>query len=347
MTSKLMCRFVLSLSLLLAPWAYASASEETTLTPTMWYSLAATHTTTRSSSLTDGSKSSVNERKIESYGLAGFEVTQKAGDYETKGVLAFEGYDGFLGLYQLYAALAKDGTIYKIGIFDPSDISQGFQYLPLKGEVNFFGMMAIQDSYVGVEWENLGVSLIYGAKVAKHQVEDPSGDAAAAVDQSTYGGYYRGDYDWLTLGANWVRIDHRIDPAKSPSAQALAEGNYFKQMTGLGLGLKADWAAVALQSQQIRSHVDSKATDQLETTSNVNFDVPLGKDQGLALSLTQQTTSDESANPLQLSRNEFGYAKSFGDLQVACMLFSQKSTDLDDPQEETQQGISMGVVLDF
>jgi len=313
----------------------------------MWYSLAATHTTSTTSNLTASSKQSVNERKVESYGLAGFEATQKVGEYETKGVVAFEGYDGFLGLYQLYASLAKEGTIYKIGIFDPSDISLGFEYMPLKGEINFFGLLAIQDSYVGIEWENIGVSLIYGAKVAKHQVEDPSGDAADAVDQSTYGGYYRGDFDWLSLGADWVRIDHRIDLAKSPSAQALAEGNYYEQMTGLGLQFKADWASVALQNQQIRTHIDSKTTDQLETTSNVNLDLPLGKDQGLALSASQQSTRDDSANPTQLSRNEFGYAKSFGKLQVASMLFSQKSTDLDNPEELTQQGISMGVVLDF
>jgi len=321
------------------PMFSVQASEELSFSPAFLYYFKHNISTTQ---IGDAKFSSAETAH---YGLPGFQLDKPVGSNTISGVFMAEIADETIGVYQMYAALAHDGITYKMGIFDPSDVSQGFAYLPLKADENYFGVMVAQGSYMGVDFEDLGLSLVYGAKVINHRSDEGDAAAEAATNQQNVGVYFRNQFGPLALSFAGLQVSHANDPKKGLTDAALAAGDYTDLMTTAGCSFETDWANFSLQGEQIKNTTTALVTT--ETRTNFNVDVATNETDGFAVAVTQRSIKDDTDNPALWTHTEAGYAWGFGPLQLATMLFSSLSHDMDVADDTTVQGLTMGMYLEY
>ncbi|MDT8448137.1 MAG: hypothetical protein RRB13_14690 [bacterium] len=319
-------------------WA---AEEEISITPEAEYFLSLNSTTSESG---DSKVSSLNQSQ---YGLFGLQVGKPFERYNTAVTLAFEVSDADLAVYQLYGSLARKGIMYKMGFYDPSDVSLGMEYLPFKSDDNYFGVYSAQDRYMGAEFEELGLNINFGARTAAHRADEDNPEATESVDRTVFATYYNNEFDWLQLSFAAVVVSNQIDENKDPSAEALAQGNYTEQVVTFGMGFNMDMMLLALQAEQISSKAEKAADAEVSTRANLSLDFPIGDRAGVSFSGTSKSDTDGSTNATLTNRSELGYAHLFGDLKLAWMLFSQSTKDDDSQQDDKESGWVLGMYVNY
>lgn len=324
-----------------APASLSAQEDEVSITPSLEYFLALNSVSTESGD------SSTSELSQSQYGLFGLEVGQSAGRYETSGSIALEVTDEDIALYELAGALTRKDITYKMGFYDPSDVSLGMEYLPFKGDDNYFGVYQAQDRYLGVELAEIGLSFNLGAKTASHKADEGDDEANAAVNRTVLASFYGGEFDWGALSFALVGIQNQIDEDKGPSAAAIAEGNYAEQVVTLGIQLGSEDLVLALQGEQISVTTENYDDPEVEARVNLAVDLALGDRAGLGLSAMSKTQNDGSDNPTATTRGEFGYAHLFGPTKLAWMAFSQASKDDDTGLDEKESGLVLGMYVNF
>jgi len=331
-------RFAVLIALCSFP-AGLMAEEELTFTPSMAYFVWQSISTEKTGTTT------VSKSETRHFGFPGFSVKKQVGSNEIEGVFMTQSFDGSLDLYQMYAALTRNEITYKLGFFDPSDVSLGFSYLPLKSDPEYFGVMIAQGSYLGVDLNDLGLSVIYGSQTIQHQADNGDATADAGTDQQTSGAYFNNEFGSLSVAAAVVQVAHKNDKNKNPSAAALAAGDYTDLMTNFGVSFDTDFVSFTAQGQQTKNTTVALVTT--ENRSNLNLDFPTAEGDGFGLSVTQQSTKDDTPNPAMWSISELGYTWGVDALQLSTMLFSSLTHDADVTDDTTEQGLIFGMVLDF
>ncbi|OGG97367.1 MAG: hypothetical protein A2508_08425 [Candidatus Lambdaproteobacteria bacterium RIFOXYD12_FULL_49_8] len=317
--------------------------DDITLTPGVWYDVAL-----RSSS-TDSGGQKASDLSTTSFGIMWLTAAQPYNQYETAAVLALSADDtNGAALYELYGKLSREGVTYKLGMFDPSDTTVGLKNLPLKNDDTFFGMILGPQSYVGVDLTNLGLSVLWGSHTVNHQADADDSSADAATVQTSMALYFEKEFGNIALAADFGQITNKNDVNKGPSAAALAAGDYYDRMTGLGFAWASGSVGFGLQGEILTNHLDSRTDDEVTTHSNLSFDLNFSERSGLGLAVTQLSLADGSANPTLTQRSQLGLVERFNNLQAVTMLYSVNTKDADDETLDIKEtGLVVGMHIEF
>ena len=307
-------------------WAWVSASNDTS-------------GTTSTSSI-----------KNNTYAFYGLEVAKPYGDYLTKSVLSFEGSDAAVKLYQLYVSLESKSLTYKLGYFDPSDVTQGMAYLPFWGSEFYTGVLVAQESLFSVALNKVGLEVVAGQTEVVHTSDVDTTNDSKSVERSVVGVYYRKETESMSIGLAYVDVNHSINSKKGPSVTALAYGSYASQNITAGMNYIMGPLSIAVNIEQLTETVSS-TTIPTSTSVKINFssDYTFTERSGLTFARSQTTVSDGTSSPTNKERIELGFARDFDGLQTGVALFtsSNKDQDLQTATNEKLSDSSQGLVVGF